>query len=452
MLLRSVVAALTALLLTVQAGAVEVQEVTSDKGVKALLVEDYTVPLVALSFSFKGGATQDAPGKEGTAQLLSTLLDEGAGDIDSETFLARLEELGVQYRYRSGQDSFSGSVFTLKSNLDEVFSLIGLALSEPRFDDEPVARMKSAALAGLRAKEAQPNTLADRAFRETVYGDHPYARPDDGTVETVSSLTRDDVEDYRRRVFARDNLTVGVVGAISAEELKPQLDRLFGALPEESDLREVPEAAIETGERVHVDLDVPQTSISLALPGIARKDDDFFAAYLVNHILGGGSFNSRLYEEVREKRGLAYSVGSYVGTRDHANIIGAGSGTRADRAKDTVDIIVSELKRMAEEGPTEAELEAAKKFIKGTYAISNLDTSEKIAGVLVAIQEGELGLDYIDRRQDLIDAVTIEDARRVAKELLSAEPTVITVGRPLEAAPKPANDNKEEAAEPKKAG
>ena len=344
-------------------------------------------------------------------------------------------------RYRSGQDSFSGSVFTLKSNLDEVFTLIGSALAEPRFDEEPLARMKSAALAGLRAKEAQPGTLAGKAFRETVYGDHPYARPSDGTVETVTSLTREDVEDYRRRNFARDNLTVGVVGAISADDLKPQLDRLFGALSEKSELREIPQATIGSGERVHIELDVPQTNISLALPGIARKDDDFFAAYLVNHILGGGSFNSRLYDEVREKRGLAYSVYSYLGTRDHANFVGAGSATRADRAKQTVDIIEAELKRMAEKGPTEAELDAAKKFIKGTYAISNLDTSQKIAGVLVAIQEGELGLDYIDRRKDLIDAVTIEDARRVAKELLSVDPTVITVGRPLKA-----------QLEPKKAG
>ena len=442
-------AALFALVTT--AHAVEVQEVVSDAGVKALLVEDYTVPLVALSFSFKGGASQDASGKEGTSQLLTTLLDEGAGEIGPEEFLARLEELGVQYRYRTSADSFSGSVFTLKSNLDETFELIGLALSKPRFDAEPVERMRTAALSSLRRKEAQPGTLADKAFRETVFGDHPYGRPVDGTMESVQAITRDDLEDYRRRTFARDNLTVGVVGAISAEELKPKLDQLFGALPEKAELTEVPMAKIEGGKRVHVDLDVPQTNISFALPGIMREDDDFFAAYLMNYILGGGSFNSRLYEEVREKRGLAYGAGSYLATRDSAGYFGASSATRADRAQQTVDIIRAELKRMAAEGPTEEELEAAKKFIKGTYAISNLDTSQKIAGVLVAIQEGELGLDYIDRRQDLIDAVTIEDAKRVAKELLSAEPTIITVGRPLEAA----NDNQPAepaAAATKKAG
>ena len=418
------------------AHAVEVQEVTSPGGIKALLVEDYTVPLVSLAFSFKGGASQDAPGKEGTAKLLTTMLDEGAGDIGSEEFLARLEELGVQYRFSAGLDTFSGSAFTLRSNLDETFDLIGTALAEPRFDAEPLSRMKTAALVALKRKEAEPGELAGEAFRKAVFGQHPYGRPDDGTTETVSSITREDLVDYHRRNFAQSNLTVGVVGAISAQELGPKLDELFGALPKKAELRDVPEASIDTGESVHVELDVPQTSITVALPGLKREDPDFFAAYLVNHILGGGSFNSRLYEEVREKRGLAYSVYSYLATRDHAGYFGAGSATRADRASETLEIIKREIKRMAEEGPTQAELEAAKKFIKGTYAISNLDTSRKIASVLVAIQEGDLGLDYIDKRQDLIDAVTIEDARRVAGGLLAAEPTVITVGRPLAA-----NDN-----------
>ena len=418
------------------AHAVEVQEVTSPGGIKALLVEDYTVPLVALSFSFRGGTSQDAPGKEGTAKLLTTMLDEGAGEIGSEEFLARLEELGVQYRFSAGLDTFSGSVFTLRSNLDETFDLVGTALSEPRFDPEPMSRMKTAAIVALKRKEAQPGELASEAFRKAVFPDHPYGRPDDGTLETVSAITREDLVEYHRRNFARSNLTVGVVGAISPEELGRKLDEVFGSLPEQAELRDVPEAEIETGETIHVDLDVPQTSITLALPGLKREDPDFFAAYLVNHILGGGSFNSRLYEEVREKRGLAYSVYSYLATRDHAGYFGAGSATRADRAAETVGIIKRELDRMAKDGPTAEELEAAKKFIKGTYAISNLDTSQKIAGVLVAIQEGDLGLDYIDKRQDLIDAVTIEDAKRVAKELLSAEPTIVTVGRPLAA-----NDN-----------
>ena len=410
------------------AWAVDVQEVTSDKGVKALLVEDYTNPLVAVSFSFKGGASQDALGKEGTAKLITTLLDEGAGEIDSETMLAKLEDLGVSYSYTAGMDEFRGSFFTLTSNLDETFGLIGQALSDPRFDAEPISRMKTAALVALKRKEGDAGSKAQDAFREAVYGDHPYGRPADGTAETVGSITREDLEAYHERVFARDNLTVGVVGAISADDLKRKLDELFGALPEKADLRDVPSKAIETGETVHVEFDTPQTVISMVLPGIARDDDDFFAAYLVNYILGGGSFNSRLYEEVREKRGLAYSVYSYLSTRDAANAAVAGTSTRSDRAAESVAIMRDELKRLAKEGVTEAELEAAKRFIKGTYAISNLDTSQKIAGVLVAIQEADLGLDYIDRRASLIEEVTLDDANRIAREIYESDPTIITVG------------------------
>ena len=149
-------------------------------------------------------------------------------------------------------------------------------------------------------------------------------------------------------------------------------------------------------------------------------------------MLGGGSFNSRLYEEVREKRGLAYGVYSYLGTYDHAGIVGAGSETRADRAQQTVDIILAEIERMATEGPTAEELEKAKKYIRGSYAISNLDTSGKIASVLVAIQQANLGIDYIDRRAEYIDAVTLDDAKRIAAQLFGGDPTVITVGRSVE--------------------
>ena len=451
--LTPVAVALTAFFTLVSAAkAVEIQQVTSPGGIKALLVEDYTVPLVALSFAFKGGSSQDAPGKEGTAKLLTTMLDEGAGDIDSEAFLERLDDLGVKYRFRASADDFTGSVLTLRSTVDETFDLIGTALALPRFDPEPLSRMKTAAIVALKRKEAEPGTLADKAFRKAIFGDHPYGRPGDGTLETVPAITREDVADYHRRTFAQDNLLVGVVGAISVEELGKQLDLLFGDLPVKAELREVPEAEIETGKRIHVDLDVPQTSISFALPGIKRDDPDFFAAYLMNYVLGGGSFNSRLYDEVREKRGLAYSVYSYLATRDRAGFFGAGSATRADRADQTVEIIRREIERMAKEGPTAAELEAAKKYISGTYAISNLDTSQKIASVLVAIQDADLGLDYIDRRKDLIEAVTVDDVKRMARELLSGDPTIITVGRPLsgEAKAPAGGDVKVPAVEPAK--
>ena len=413
------------------AHAVDIKTVTSSKGIKALLVEDYTVPLVALQFSFKGGASQDNEGKEGAANLLTTMLDEGAGDIESKEFQIKLDDVGMTYKFGAGRDYFTGGLKTLKSNASDSFELMRLMLNAPRFDAEPVGRMKAALTNGLQREKTDPRSIAGKALREAVFKTHPYSRPGNGTVESLDTITREDLVDYHKRVFARENLIIGVVGAISAGDLKSVLDKIFGDLPEKAGLNPVPEFKVETGGTVHVDLPVPQTSITFALPGIKRDDPNFYTAYLVNYVLGGGTFSSRLYEEVREKRGLAYGVYSYLGTYDHAGMIGAGSATGAQNAGKTVEIIKAEMARMAKEGPTAEELEKAKKYITGSYAISNLDTSDKIASVLVAIQQADLGTDYIDKRADYISSVTLEDAKRVAKKLFAGKPTQITVGKPL---------------------
>jgi zinc protease len=411
------------------AEAVEIKQVTSPGGIKALLVEDYTNPLIAVNFSFKGaGSTADAAGKEGTGNLMSGLLDEGAGDITSQAFQEKLDDLGVSLSYTASYDNFSGSFRTLVENEAEAFDLLRLSVNQPRFDEEPVARIRGQIETGIIANENDPGQLASKAWRGAVFPGHPYSRPSDGTVETLNAVTKADLETFRKNGFAKDNLVVGVVGAIDAEDLGKELDAVFGALPEKATLPEIADAVPVTGKTEAVTLDVPQTTIQFALPGIKRDDKDFFAAYLMNHILGGGSFSSRLYQEVREKRGLAYGANSFLASYDHAAVLGASTATRADKAQESIGIIRKEMKRMAEDGPSQAELDKAKSFVKGSYAIQNLDSSLSIASTLVGIQLDDLGIDYIDKRQGLIDAVTLDDVKRMAKQLLSAEPTVITVG------------------------
>ncbi|MBC8131070.1 MAG: insulinase family protein [Rhizobiaceae bacterium] len=411
------------------AAAVEIQEVTSPGGIRALLVEDYTNPLIAVNFAFKGaGTTADAPGKEGTGNLLTGLLDEGAGEIESLAFQEKLDELGVSLSYDASYDNFTGSFRTLVENEAEAFELLRLSINAPRLDEEPVARIRAQIETGIVASENDPGELASKAWRRTVFPGHPYSRPSEGTVDTLKSVTREDLESFRAKGFGKDNLVVGVVGAIDAEALGAELDAVFGALPAEADLAVVPEASPVTGKTEAVTLDVPQTTIQFALPGIKREDDDFFAAYLVNHVLGGGSFSSRLYQEIREKRGLAYGANSFLASYDHSAVLGASTATRADKAQESIDIIRAEMKRMANEGPTEDELAKAKAYVKGAYAIQNLSSSLSIASTLVGIQLDDLGIDYIDERQRLIDAVTMDDVRRIAGRLLSVDPTVITVG------------------------
>ncbi|MEM7301660.1 MAG: pitrilysin family protein [Pseudomonadota bacterium] len=411
------------------AGAVDIKEIKGKSGVGAYLVEDYTVPLIAISISFRGGSTQDAAGKEGTASLLTTLLDEGAGELDSQTFQAKLDEHGIEMGFSAGYDRFTGRLKTLRSTRKEAFELLALALQKPRFDAEPVERMKASLFARLQRAETNPESLAGKAFRESVFAGHPYARPSKGTVATMPKLAPEDVRALHKRMITRENVTIGIVGAISAEEAQEMIDQVFGGLPEKAKLVDVPEAKPIIGETKQIEQNVPQSVIRLAVSGMKRSDPEFYAAYVMNHILGGGSFSSRLYTEVREKRGLAYGAYSFMATYDYAGVLGAGSATRADRASKTIEIMQAEFKRMAEEGPTPEEFERAKKYIIGSYAISNLDSSSKIAEVLVAIQTENLGIDYIDKRRDYIGSVTIEQTKQAAKKLLMQKPTIVVVGR-----------------------
>jgi zinc protease len=411
--------------------AVTIQEVKSPGGVTAWLVEDYTVPIITIRFAFEGGSTQDPTGKEGLANLMSGLLDEGAGELDSDTFQTKLDDAGAEMRFNAGRDAFYGSMRMLADQKDEALDLLKLAIEKPRFDAEPVDRIRSQIVSGILGKARDPQMAAQIAWFEALYGDHAYARRDEGTEASLGEITPDDLRHFHATQFARGNLKIGVVGAIDAETLEKELDRLFGGLPERPELVPVSQISPKLGQDIDVPYDLPQSTLQLAYPGIERSDPQFFAAYLMNHILGGGTFSSRLFTEVREKRGLAYGIGSSLVNSQYSSSLVISTATRSDRAAETLDIIKEEVKRMAEEGPTQAELDAAKKYVAGAYAVNNLDSSTAIASTLVELQIDELGIDYIQQRTGLIDAVTLEDVKAVAKRLLSAEPAVMVVGPAL---------------------
>lgn len=407
--------------------ATKVEKVVSPAGITAWLVSDDTVPLVAVDFAFRGGASQDPEGKPGVASLLSTLLDEGAGDLDSAAFQLKLDETAVRMSFSADHDAFHGSLGTLSGRKQEAFDLLTLALNQPRFDAEPIDRMKTQLISRLRSQESDPDTIAGRLFAEKTFPDHPYGRPSDGTPETLAAVTREDVTAFRDATFARDNLVIGVVGDITADELKPLLDEAFGRLPEKARLKPVPDITPKTGQVLNQTIDNPQTIIRFGSVGILRQDPDFIPAYVMNEILGGGTFSSRLYNEVREKRGLAYSVWSAIASFDHAGLFLAGTSTRADKAAESVAIMRAEIERMAKDGPTEAELAATKKYLTGNYAL-RFDSSGKISEQLVGLQLDHLPIDYFQNRNSLIEAVTLEDVKRVAKRILDQPLTVLTVG------------------------
>jgi zinc protease len=424
-------AALTAALVAVspaQAGT-KIERVVSPGGIEAWLVRETSVPLVAMEFAFRGGASQDPADKPGVAYMAASSLDEGAGDLDAKAFQQVIERNAISLSFRANRDDFRGSLKVLSDRKDAGFDLLRLALTQPRFDQEPVERIRAQMLTALKRETTSPSDIGSRLWWRTAFPDHPYGRPTNGTLESVPNIQRDDLKAFTGRVLARDNLKVGVVGDIDAKELGLVLDRIFGALPAKAELSSIPDTKLASvGRTLEVELDVPQTVVSFGGIGIARKDPDYIPAFMVNHILGGGSFSSRLYREVREKRGLAYSVYSYLLPLDATSLFMGGTQTRTDKSKEAVGLIEEEIKRLAQSGPSEDELEKTKSYLKGSYAL-NFDTSTKIAAQLVQLQVDELGMDYWERRNGLIDAVTLEDVRRVARRLLDGGVLVTVVGR-----------------------
>jgi zinc protease len=413
------------------AQSIPVERVVSPGGIEAWLVEDHGNPIISVALGFRAGAASDPEGKAGLAEMVSGLLDEGAGDLESQAFQQRLADLAVDLGFDAGRDSFTGSMRTLTENRDAAFDLLRLALTEPRFDPGPVERIRSQILARLASRANDPTEIADRVWWRATFPDHPYGRQPSGRPETIGRITAEDLHNFVDQRFARENLVLGVVGDITAAELGPLLDETFGALPPAAAPVSVgPATPSAAGELIVVDRTVPQSVVMFGQRGLQRNDPDFYAASLVNHILGGGGFSSRLMQEVRVKRGLAYSIGTYLYPLDHAGLLMGHVATQNTRVGESIDVIRAEWRRMQEEGPTAEELADAKTYLIGSYPL-NFTSTGSTAQVLVAVQLENLGIDYFDRRTALIEGVTLEDAKRVAGELLDpANLATVVVGAP----------------------
>jgi zinc protease len=419
--------------------ATKIQHLISPGGIEAWFVQDSTVPLIAMEYAFAGGAAQDPANKPGVANLVASTIDEGSGDLDSTAFHEHLDRRAIELSFSATRDYFRGSLRMLKGNKDEAFELLRMALTSARLDDADVERIRSQILSGLKRDTTNPSALAGRKFMELAYGpDHPYGRLPSGTLESVPTITTADMRDYIRRVIAKDTLKVAVVGDVDPATLGKLLDQTFGSLPAKASLTPVPDVvAAKPPQRAFIPLDVPQTVITFGGPGFLRHDPNFMAAYIVNHIMGGGGLSSRLYQEVREKRGLAYSIYEALLWLDHSSLFIGNTGTRADRAGDTVDDVEKEVRRIAEDGPTQQELDEAKSYLKGSQMLQ-LDTSSKLASALLQYQLDKLPIDYLDKRSGIIDAVTLEDTKKAAKRLWGQGLLTVIVGREPQAAAEPA--------------
>ncbi len=413
----------------------KVQRIVTPAGIEIWYVQEPNIPVISASLGFRGGTALDPPGKSGLANFALSLLDEGAGELDSLAFQKAIVNRAIHLNSDASRDMVSVSLQTLTRNREVAFDLLGLALGDARFEDEPVERVRRQILNMLADDERNPRTIAARNWFGDIFQGHPYAQRSSGTEESVAAISPADLKDWARRRFARDNLIVGASGDVSGEEIARLVDIALAGLPATAAAAEVPEAVFPAaGATQVIRMPLMQSVVIFGMPGLKRDDADFYAAYVMNYVLGGGGFTSRLYEEVREKRGLAYSVYSYLAPLEHAGLYMGGVATRNDGVAEALDIIRAEIARLAENSVSAAELTAAKQYLTGAFPL-RLDSSGKVASILVQMQFEGLGIDYLDRRNDYMSAVTLDDITRVARRLLDpARMRITIVGDPKDLA------------------
>jgi zinc protease len=430
-MIRAFLAGVVALVLSGPAlAAVDIKPVTSPGGITAWLVEEHSIPFAAIELRFQGGASLDAPGKRGAINLMTALIEEGAGDLDSQGFAEAVEALASDFTFDVYDDALTISARFLTENRDTSLALLKKALTQTRFDQDAIDRVRGQVVSIIQSDEKDPNRIAGQTFDHLAYGDHPYGSSRNGTLDSVAALTKADMFEARDRVIARDRLFVSAVGDITAEELGRVLDDLLGDLPAKgAPMPPHVDFGLKGGVTV-VDFASPQSVVVFGQPGLKREDPDFFAAYLLNQVLGGGGFGSRLMDEVREKRGLTYGVSSYLVTQDLAESWQGSVASANDRVAQAIEVIKSEWTRAATEGVTEAELAAAKTYLTGSYPL-RFDGNGPIAEMLVGLQMEGLPITYITDRNALIEAVTVDDIKRVAARLMHADALhFVVVGQP----------------------
>ncbi len=429
---RIALATLATVLITTAAQAIDIKEITTPLGIKAWLVEDKTTPIVALSFSFATGTASEDEKQRGVTQLTAALLTDGAGPFSSLAFKQRLEEASVSIGFGASFDRFSGSMRALSANREESFDLLRLAMTAPRFEKEALDQRRAQTLSGINQAQQRPPSVAARAMMGAMFAGHPYANDPEGTRDTLAALTPEDLKRRAATVLTRNGLIVAAVGDIEEAELSRQIDRAFGTLPAGTPRPLPPDWTPPAKPRtVVIDRAVPQSVVLMALPGVPRNDPDWYAAFVMNHILGGGGMQSRIFTEVREKRGLAYGASTSLRNYRKASLLVASTASANEKVAEAIKVIRAEFVRMRDGGVTEAELTDAKTFLTGALALS-LDSSSSIASLMHAMQIDGLAPDHLTKRAQLIAAVKGEDIRRAARRMLRDDAlTTIVVGKPV---------------------
>ncbi len=429
-MIRFLFAAALSLLATPLLAEVKIAEIISPGGIKAWLVEEQGIPFTALEIRFRGGTSLDPAGKRGAVMLMASLLEEGAAGLDSRGFAEARDDLAAQFSFDSGSDTVSVSAQFLTENRDRAVALLKTALTDPAFDQPSIDRVRGQILSIIASRATSPDDIAQETARKITFGTHPYGSSDMGTAESVTGLTRDDILAAKAATMTRDRVYVSAVGDITPEALGKIIDDLLGGLPEKG--ADLPDQAVENfpGTTTVVDFDTPQSSILFGQPGMKLDDPDYYALYVLNQIVGGSGFTARLMTEVREKRGLTYGVSSDLMTMDLGEAWMGALASSNQKAAEAISVIRDVWADVAKNGVTQAELDAAKTYMTGSYPL-RFDGNGNIASILVGMQMEGFPIDYPANRNAKIEAVTLDDVNRVAREQMKPDQlTFVVVGQP----------------------
>lgn len=411
--------------------AAKIQEVDASNGAKAWLIEDHNLPIVTVRVDFAdSGAAYDPKDKEGLAFFVTQMLNEGAGEMDSLALNRALEKYAIRFGVDMDEDTISVSLQALSEFKGHAFDLLSLMLNKPRFDNDAVERVRANIVSDLKQLEADPSYSASLHWKAIAFAGHPYSRPKRGTPDSIEQITRTDLQQYDRQHLLCSARRIEVVGDITAAETREMLAKLFPSFSCASGATPVRDVKIRDGGAapIMVKEAVPQTVITASLPGVMRSDPRYYALVVLNQVFGGGVLTSRLGLEIREKRGLAYYAESDVDALEHGGWMSIHFATRREQAGNAIRIFMDEVEKMRKKGITEAELDAAKLYLTGSFSLG-LDSQEALADYMAAMQRYRLGMDYLDRRNDKINAVTLSEVNTLAKDIFSHKPLVVTVGQ-----------------------
>ena len=397
----------------------EYEKLETKSGIEFWFVEDKSIPIISVSFSFRGGSSMDFPEKNGISNLMTSLMDEGTSKLTSSDFKNQMKLNGMRLNFSSQKDKIDGTFQIIEPQLEQGFELFYQALNHPRFDEGDIERVKNQIISSIKLDQSDLSTLASNKFNQFFFNEHNFSKNVKGSINSISNIDRYDLISFHKNAFQKNNIIIGVAGNIKKKKITELIEKVFGNLENSEKIPKVKKfIGLAKGEKIY-NMKTPQTSVLFGHPGLARNNENFFALRIANYIFGGGGFQSRLYKNVREKKGLVYSIYSYLLSYDNDGVIVGGFQTRNKSVYQTIKNVKNEWKTLQSNGISRKEFENAKAYFKGSFT-RNFTSTISIARLLQIVQYYDLGEDYFKKRDEIINNLDLKKVNQVISKFFSS--------------------------------